>query len=100
MLILSALGVNEDVILEDYMLTNTFNADLIAQQRKKVQSYGIDEADMEKYMMVLDEVFPKTMETVLSWLKENYGSPAGYITKELGITEAEIESLKAKFLER
>ena len=68
MLILSALGVSEDTILNDYMLTNTFNADLIAQQRKMLQSYGIPESDMEKYMLVLDEVTPKTMNTVLSWL--------------------------------
>ena len=100
MLILSALGVGEATILDDYMLTNTFNADLIARQRKMLSDYGIAESDMEKYMLVLDEVSPKTMNTVLEWLKENYGSPVGYITSELGITDDEIESLKTKFLER
>ena len=100
MLILSALGVGEDVIMSDYMLTNTYNAELIAQQHEMLKSYGIPESDMERYMLVLDEVSPKTMEAVLAWLKENYGSPVGYIVKELGTTEDEIESLKAKFLER
>ena len=99
MLILSALGVSEETILADYMLTNTFNADLIDSQRKMLSSHGVNESDIEKYMIVLDEVNPRTMNTVLSWLRENYGSPVGYIINELGINEDEIAALKAKFLE-
>ena len=99
MLILSALGVGEDVILDDYLLTNTFNAERIASQRKMLAYHGISEEDAERYMIVLDEVNPKLMTTLLSWLKENYVSPVGYIIDELGVSEDEIESLKAKFLE-
>lgn len=99
MLILSALGASEEIILEDFMLTNIFNTDLIAGQRKMLSSRGMKESELEKYMIVLDEVNPKLMNKVLEWLKENYGSPLGYITKELGVSEAEIEALKAKFLE-
>ncbi len=99
MLILSALGVSEETIVADYMLTNTFNADLIDSQRKMLLSHGINESDFEKYMIVFDEVNPKTMNTVLSWLRKNYGSPVGYIIKELGISEDDIAALKAKFLE-
>ena len=99
MLILSALGVSEEIILEDFLLTNIFNADLIAGQRKMLLSRGIKESELEKYMIILDEVNPKLMNKAIEWLKENYGSPLGYITKELGVSEAEIEALKAKFLE-
>lgn len=99
MLILSALGVSENIIMEDYMLTNTFNAGLIEAQRKNLLSHGIKESELEKYMIVLDEVNPKNMKTALSWLEENYGSPVGYIINELGISEDDIEKLKAKFLE-
>ena len=99
MLILSALGVSEEIIMEDYLLTNIFNADLIEGQRKMLLSNGIKESELEKYMIVLDEVNPKLMNTLLSWLKENYGSPVGYIISELGISNDEIETLKSKFLE-
>ena len=99
MLILSALGVSEETIMKDYMLTNVFNAELIDGQHKMLQSHGVKESDIEKYMLILDEVNPKTMRTVLSWLEENYGSPLGYITSELGVSPDEIEQLKAKFLE-
>ena len=50
-------------------------------------------------MIVFDEVSPKTMNIAISWLKENYSSPVGYVVNELGITEDEIMNLKAKFLE-
>ena len=99
MLILSALGADEETIMSDYLLTNLFNAARIAEQRKMLLSHGLSEAEVDKYMIVFDEVNPKLMLTVLSWLKENYGSPVGYITKELGITEDEIGTLKAKFLD-
>ena len=99
MLILSALGVCEETIMEDYLLTNIFNADLIESQRKMLLSNGIKKPELEKYMIILDEVNPKLMNTLLSWLKENYGSPVGYIINELGISYDEIETLKSKFLE-
>ncbi len=101
MLILSALGVSEDIILEDYMLTNIFNADLIEKDRKMLLSRGIKEDGLWwKYMFVLNSVKKELMTNALSWLKENYGSPAGYIINELGISEDEIEKLKSKFLEK
>lgn len=99
MLILSVLGADEDTIMRDYMLTNVFNAELIDRQRKMLMSHGVRESDMEKYMMILDEVYPKTMNIVLAWLRENYGSPVGYVVDELGVSPDEIEQLKAKFLE-
>ena len=99
MLILSALGADEETIMRDYMLTNDFNAGRIESQHKMLLSNGVKESEMGRYMLVLDEVNPKTMTTVLSWLKENYGSPVGYIIKELGLSEDDIEKLKSKFLE-
>ena len=99
MLILSALGVSEDTIMEDYMLTNTFNAEMIAGQRKMLLSHGMNESELEKYMLVLDEVSPKTMTALLAWLKDNYGSPVEYIVQELGISEEDIAALQTKFLE-
>lgn len=100
MLILSALGVSEDIILEDYMLTNIFNAGLIENDRKMLLSRGIKEDELKKYMFVLNSVNMEMMTNALSWLKENYGSPVGYIINELGINENEIEKLKSKFLEK
>ena len=99
MLILSALGVDEDTIMNDYTLTNAFNAEVIASQRKMLLSRGLTEQELTQYMPVLDEVNPQFMANVISWLKENYGSPLGYIIDALGLSEKDIETLRTKFLE-
>lgn len=98
MLILSALGVPEETIMKDYLLTNEFNAEKIAGERKLLESRGIEEDKYNLYMMGMDEVFPEMMTKALDWIKDEYGSPVEYIKKELGVTDADIEALKDKFL--
>ena len=39
------------------------------------------------------------MLAALDWMKENYGSALGYITRELGVSEVEIERLRNQYLE-
>jgi hypothetical protein len=39
------------------------------------------------------------MQNVLAWMTENYGSPLGYITQELDVTEEELNELRNKYLE-
>lgn len=99
LLILSALGVDEDTIMADYLLTNEFNAELIAQERQDMLDSGVAEDQLDHYMIARDQVFPQTMANGLAWLKENYGSTMGYIKQELGITDEEIAELQAKFLD-
>ena len=98
MLILSALGVPEETIMKDYLLTNEFNAEKIAGERKLLESRDIDEDKYNLYMLGMDEVFPETMTNALEWIKDEYGSPVEYIKKELGVSDADIEALKDKFL--
>ena len=99
MLILSALGVDEDTILSDYLLTNEFNADLIEQERQQLLDAGAAEEDLDGLMVAKDQVFPQIMTNALDWMRDNYGSVKGYITQELGVTDEEIAQLQDKFLE-
>ncbi|MBQ9632439.1 MAG: tyrosine-protein phosphatase [Lachnospiraceae bacterium] len=99
MLILSALGVDEDTIMKDYLLTNTFNSKLIEQERRMLTEQGYEGEELGLMMTAMDEVDPQYMINALDWLKEDYGSVKGYITEELGISEEQIEELKDKFLE-
>lgn len=99
MLILTALGVDEDTIMSDYLLTNTYNAELIEQERQMLAAEGIEGETLDLYMTALDGVCPQMMQNALDWMKENYGSVEGYITGALGVTDAQLEALKDKFLE-
>ena len=98
MLILSALGVDVDTIMSDYMLTNDFNAELIAQERQELLDAGIKEDQIDEIMIARDQVFSQTMTNGMDWLKKEYGSVKEYIIKELGVTEEQIAQLQEKFL--
>ena len=99
MLILSALGVDEETIINDFMLTNTYNAKLISSQRKELIDAGYSGDELQTLMSAKDEVNEQYMRNVLNWIKQNYSSVEGYITDALGITADQINTLKAKYLE-
>ena len=98
MLILSALGVDEETILADFMLTNAFNAALIESERQMLIASGLEGDELETYMRAMDEVDPQYMINALDWMKANYGSVLNYIRTELGVTDGEIELLREKYL--
>ena len=99
MLILSALGADEETIMADFMLTNTFNAQLIEGERQMLTAQGLEGDELETFMHAMDEVDPQYMINALDWMKEHYGSALGYIQTELGVTDEEIEVLRDKYLE-
>ncbi|MBQ7677377.1 MAG: tyrosine-protein phosphatase [Lachnospiraceae bacterium] len=99
MLILSALGVDEETIMEDFLLTNTFNAQKIEGERKMLEEHGIEGEELDTMLKAMDEVDPEYMNIALTWMKEEYGSVQGYLTDGLGITEEQIGQLKDRYLE-
>ena len=99
MLILYALGLDEETIMQDFLLTNEYNAALIAEEREYLIENGVGEDELETFMKSMDQVFPEFMENAIQWMTETYGSPLGYIIDALGVTEAEIQALRDKFLE-
>lgn len=99
MLILFALGADEETVMEDFLLTNEYNADLIEEDRRMLREEGMSEEEIEEYLPLLDQVSPTYMKNAITWMTENYGSPLGYIKQELGVTDEEIIELRDKFLE-
>lgn len=100
MLLLSALGVNEQIILADYELTNAYNAALIAYERSMLMATGIKGAELETYLRAMDEVDPRYMINALNWMKEHYGSAMGYIHEALGIDKSKVRRLRERYLVR
>ena len=85
--------------MEDFLLTNEFNAALIEEDKRMLREEGIPEEDWDAYLPQMDQVSPVYMQNVLAWMTENYGSPLGYITQELDVTEEELNELRNKYLE-
>ena len=98
MLILSALGVDEETVVKDYLLTNEFNAQRIAGTEHHLKAKGYDDALIKKATLVFDAVDERFMCNALAWMKKEYGSVPGYIRDGLHISQTEIEKLKEKYL--
>jgi protein-tyrosine phosphatase len=99
MLILPALGVDEETIIQDFALTNVYNATLIESEREMLMDMGLEGDELRMFMFALDEVNPQMMTNALDWAKQEYGSVLGYITDALNVTDAEIKLLREKYLE-
>ena len=98
MLILTALGVDEETILEDFAMTNIYNARLIEGERQALIAQGLSGEALETAILAMDQVEPQYMVNALDWMKETYGSVMGYIHQELGITDEQIETLRNMYL--
>lgn len=100
MLILSALDVDEKTIIEDYVLSNAYNADSIAKKRAKLEKTGrMSPESIEKYLIAFESVDSSNMSGAIAFLKAKYGSVKDYIITGLGVSEADMLRLKEKFLE-
>lgn len=96
-LILLALGVPEETVMEDYMLTNVtmkaFNEKLLDRLAGRVEESVL--RNMEELLGVR-EAF---LEAALDSVKESYGHYDIYFAEEFGLTKTVRESLKNSCLE-
>lgn len=99
MLLLSALGADEELIVRDYLLTNEYNAQRIAKTKQFFKLKGCDDAFTEKAVLVFDAVDERFMRSAIGFLKKEYGSVIGYIQNGLNISQEEINSIKEKYLQ-
>jgi protein-tyrosine phosphatase len=91
-LVLGALGVSEEQIVQDYALTSDYIEPLLEPLRQEAVAKGYD---LAWYNQLLTSEAP-TMEHTLAHLKDQYGGIEGY-WKTLGL-EAELKQLRLKML--
>lgn len=92
--LLSLIDVPQSVILQDYMLTNTYSAASIqASYDRMVAAYGKDKADI--YFPIF-EAKESYLNAALDQVVTSYGSMSGYITNGLGLDAATQAQLRAK----
>jgi protein-tyrosine phosphatase len=88
-LILHALGVPEDVIAEDYLLTNRFY--------RRDPSSGTDLP--EDVRQAIGSVQASFLDAGFDAIRADYGDLASYLTNGLGLGEAERATLEARYLQ-
>lgn len=99
MLLLSALNVDEDTVLADFLLTNQFFAKEIAYMRSRLEARVTDPQMLEDMLVASKGVSQSYLTNAIQYLKERYGSVVGYIKTELELTDADIARLKRLYTE-
>ncbi len=97
MLVEGLLGVNEKIILQDYVASHYF-------QRKRFfwNRAGLVIAPLylrfKKILFGMMAAKPSYMKAPIDDMKAKYGSIAGYCKQELGVTDEDIATLKEKYV--
>ena len=97
MLILGVLNVDEKTIMDDFMLSNAFYEGEIRAMREQLSKYVKDEAMLEELLVAGKGVYMPYMQNAIDYIKENYGDIPGYVKTALGLTDADIAKLQAKY---
>lgn len=99
MLLLSALDFDRDIILQDYMLSNTANAAKIAQLTDFAKKYS-DDAKTQYEMIFIQAVYQEIMEKQIDDFTAQYGSVKDFLKQAVGLTDADFAKLKEIYLEK
>ena len=93
------LGVDREDIMADYLITNEYLKDEIRQFADRIaeQNGGMDE-NAKKGMLAFMGAHKKYPLTVYSEAEARYGSFDGFIREGLGISDAEREELKQRYV--
>jgi len=99
-LLLSALGVPRDIIMDDYMLTNEAagvdrGLPFIAKAFSQRSGRDIDPESLRPLVGV-EEIY---LETTFETIEAEFGSMDAYLEQALGLTDAKRAKLSAKLLE-
>ena len=76
---LVALGVDQKTALKDFALTNEEFGRVLSKKTSAVKA--------------------AYMKTALNYIKKKYGTTRKYLNKEVGLTDSQIEKLRAMYLE-
>jgi len=104
-ILLSALGVPWEAVLEDYLLSNKYRREEVEAQLGRIRQVlsrdrgippgQVDMTNVEAFYVLEGHYIDGTLEKAI----EEYGSMEDYITDGLAITAGELAQLRAELLE-
>lgn len=95
MLLLGLLNVDEQTIMDDFLLTNAFFEPQITAMREQLTPYIQNEVMLEELLVTGKGVYAPYMQNAIDYIKDNYGDFSGYAKAELGLTDADIVKLQS-----
>lgn len=87
-------GASADQVRTEYLVSNVYRAELIKRHYRTIKAkYGVKAARIKK---AADRVETQYLGSALSAVDAEFGTFGKYLTEGLGLTDAEIDQLKAK----
>ncbi len=90
MLLLSVAGVDRELILEDFELSNTYRAE--PRMAALAPIFAERGLNVEDFRPALGAPRPAMVKT-LAWLDEHHQGPVGYLRAVAGMTDAELDAV-------
>ena len=97
-LILHALGVDDDIVMQDYLLTRRYFP-IDSEMRLMAEKYEIPLDIYIDVMRPVFEVHPVYLQTAMDAVEEKYGGMKNYMEEGLGLTREVRHELMDKYLE-
>lgn len=97
-LVLYALGVDEDIIMQDFLLTNEVYRNNIAYLQGELKKRGCDDSVINE-AQAMAGVKGEYLTAAFEAVKTEYGSIQDYIKNQLGVSDEEIKKLRDMYLE-
>ncbi len=97
-IILTALGVPEETVFEDYLLSNFHRAGEIEKILWRIRIGSLFRTDTEK-IRPLFIAHHSYLQTAFDEIKKHYGSFDKYLEQGLGVNHAQLEALRNKLLD-
>ena len=91
MLLLDLVGVDHEIIVNDYKVTEIYMKERLEKQFAFIKSKGVD---IPKEVLLSK---PHNMETALDYLYTNFGGAEKYLIT-IGVSQQEIDYIKTKFV--
>lgn len=96
--LLKALGMDDELIYEDYLLTNYYYQDLTDRMIALAKERGLGPS-FEKVVRLVNGIEKRYLDTLYATCEELYGSMEAFLEKALGLTPEKIDRLKDLYLE-
>jgi Protein tyrosine/serine phosphatase len=99
MIILFLLGVEEETVLQDYLLSCTYRQDVIERVLREKAAQIEAHPVLKELLWMKEGVTEKIGRTILQTIKERYGSDENYLIQEFGLTAQDLQDLRDTYLE-
>lgn len=98
-LIMLALGVSEETIEKDYLLTNKYRHNLIVKKHKAYRLLGLFSKNMRTLLTFSEGVLPHGCDFVFEEIKSHYDSYEEYFLDDYGLSSEDLAKLRDYYLE-